>query len=567
MSVLLTFLFWTVPPLAGLDASVGNGLSSPVYVNLYWDTNWDSDNPSMPKAELDAFTFAILSSSYFGGLAEYGVSKPSFGGGFLPQQNWCTIKAPAQVGFYDPVNPSIIGFLQCELVHGGIPQGPQVVYNIILPQTSEESDFFGNVTFCGNGPGTAWHFHQTPYSPGAAVAIGAGLLGVATGGVPGALEAFVGALATLQGGPLYTIESANPACGVFTDNLLHEMVEAASDPFPSPGAIWNEDEIADVAAKCPATHSFVPPSPVVALPSQTSFPTSGAFTTNATISVPQYWSNAGQKCIPGFTDPTIPKVNQPTMTGNGADLTFTITGSGFGSLPSTNSTVPYIAIQDKAWQAGNSLNSDTVALNVSSWTNSAITINGFNFTNGNLHMQPGDPMALWVCNPSSGNCGPTTFKLTESGSPQLKVLVANAANVNLLFDISVDGTMVASGVGTGGGTAWLTLGGGNHVISETSTTAGFFNALFRGGCNQNGDVSLKLGDNNFCTIVNVASTGCASGLHCCSGASTESGCLAGCISDTIACQPLCPPQAPKCCGGASPNGQCDGACIRSGQCP
>ena len=67
---------------SGATAIVGHALSAPVYVNLYWDSDWDTDNPSMPKDELDAFTVALLNSSYFAGLSEYGVGFPSFGGGF-----------------------------------------------------------------------------------------------------------------------------------------------------------------------------------------------------------------------------------------------------------------------------------------------------------------------------------------------------------------------------------------------------------------------------------------------------------------------------------------------------
>ena len=71
-----------------------------------------------------------------------------------------------------------MGFLDCELRQGGIPQHSQVVYNIILPSGSIESDFFGADKFCVSSPATAWHFHQTPYSPEGAT-IGGLLLGVA----------------------------------------------------------------------------------------------------------------------------------------------------------------------------------------------------------------------------------------------------------------------------------------------------------------------------------------------------------------------------------------------------
>jgi hypothetical protein len=74
---------------------VGNALASPVYVNLYWDANWDADNPSLTKDELDAFTTALIQSSYFTGLSEYGVVAPSFGGRFLP--TGCVQKAPSRV--------------------------------------------------------------------------------------------------------------------------------------------------------------------------------------------------------------------------------------------------------------------------------------------------------------------------------------------------------------------------------------------------------------------------------------------------------------------------------------
>src|SRR5438477_734308 len=38
------------PPPSGpfANAIVGNALSAPVYVNLYWDATWDADNPTMP---------------------------------------------------------------------------------------------------------------------------------------------------------------------------------------------------------------------------------------------------------------------------------------------------------------------------------------------------------------------------------------------------------------------------------------------------------------------------------------------------------------------------------------
>jgi hypothetical protein len=273
-------------------AVVGHPLSAPVYVNLYWDSDWDTDNPSMPKDELDAFTAALLHSSYFGGLSEYGVGFPSFGGGFLPDPA-CRQKAPSRVGYYSPTGPSIIDFLNCETDHHGLPQGPQVVYNVIMPTGSLESDFFGSHKLCtGKGAATAWHFHQTPYTPeviAAIVAAGLNVLNLSTGGIPGALVDLLTAFELVeQPGPIYTITFADPACKPnLIQNLAHEMVEAASDPFPSAEVILHEDETVDICDDkgAAASSPFVPPGTV--LPPRESFPPFARFTTAGTISVPQ----------------------------------------------------------------------------------------------------------------------------------------------------------------------------------------------------------------------------------------------------------------------------------------
>jgi hypothetical protein len=354
------------------------------------------------------------------------------------------------------------------------------------------------------------------------------------------------------------------------------MVEAASDPFPPPSVLLGGGggEIADIAKDkmCPSTNPLVPPLTV--LPPNPSFPPSGSFTTTATISVPQYWSNARQQCVTGFTNTTIPSGPNSgplkvTTTGNGANLAFTIAGSGFGNLPGpqtapTSSSLPYIAIQDNTqrWQAGNSLNSDFLTLNVASWTDTTVSVNGLNLISGNLVMQPNDDLSVWVCNPSSGNCGAGRFPLAESRSPQLKVFVANADNVNLLFDVKIDGKVVATSVASGGSTGWLTFSG-HHVVSESPTTPGLFSAKFRGTCDANGNVTLKPGDNLICTIVNVAATGCPSGQHCCTTPTSSSGCASGCVPNATACQPLCPAGKNECCGSPLATGRCSGPCIKS----
>ena len=201
-------------PARGLaiTALVNQPMGSAVFVNIYWDATWDSDDPSLTVSTMDAVTGAIVRSSYFNGLSEYGVTSVSFAGSFLPDPH-CTQKAPSQVGFYDPFGPAIAGFIQCEHDHGPAQlRQSGVVYNIVLPPSSIESDFFTQ-NFCTiPGSPVAWHYHglqNTPPWP--------------FGGGP------------FSGQPIYTIVQANPQCGgnnALFESLFHEMVEAVTDPYP-----------------------------------------------------------------------------------------------------------------------------------------------------------------------------------------------------------------------------------------------------------------------------------------------------------------------------------------------
>ena len=408
-----------------------------------------------------------------------------------------------------------------------------------------------------------------------------GLLDLATGQSTGALDTFLGVLGLLDGGPIYTIVSADTRCGNFVQNLAHEMVEAASDPFPPLSVILTGGgEVTDICDDrgVPASAPFVP-QPGHVLPPNPAFPVSGAFTTVDTISVPQYWSNASQRCVAGFSDGTSPTGPgqgplQASIAGNGADMTLTITGSGFGLLPNPPTfnppwsiNLPYLAIQDDTlnWQAGNALNSDFIKLNIQSWSDTAVVIKGFSFRIGNLVMQPNDDLSYWVCNPASGKCGFGSTKLTESGLPQLKVLIYNMPNVTLLYDVFVDGNKVAGQLANHMDTGWLSFNGSPTVtVTENSTQPAFFIPRFINGCDSTGRVQLRPGDNQICSILNIASTGCGSGEHCCSNPTSAHGCSAGCVANAIACRPLCAkPGTNKCCGDQLPNGSCDSACIKS----
>ena len=389
---------------------VGSEIASSIFVNLYWDESWDVDNQTEPKEALDSYVEAVLGSSYFSGLSEYGVRVATYGGGFLPSPS-CTQKAPGSVGFYDPINPSIIGFLQCELDSDtSLPQGDNIVYNIILPREAIEHDelaqIIGSPSFCGGSGPTAWHFHGTPYSAGEVLG---GLLGWLVGGfvgmpAEGALIGFLTALSQ-QGGPFYTISFAAPACGNLTHNLLHEMVEAATDPSPPLSVITTGNgeivDICDEQGKSPSP-SFNPSSSlqsgVILNP--------GGFLASQ---VPQYFSNSQQGCIIGFNDTTVPQIVSVNFSGSFPAASGVVAGSGFGTIPATfivpaSANLPYSGIQNESrartWQAGNSLNSDHMGLTVSSWSNTTISIGGFSPATIGTSVAMTDPLVVWVCNPS-----------------------------------------------------------------------------------------------------------------------------------------------------------------------
>jgi hypothetical protein len=411
------------PPAAPASSAgiVDSEIQTPQYVNLYWDSSWDADNPAVPREALDSFMQGVLDSSYFSGLSEYGIGAPTFLGSTLPNSA-CTQVAPPFVGFYDPVNASIIGFLNCELDNdSSVPQGDDVIYNIMLPQGSTEVDaiapLLGQPFQCTvSGSATGWHFHGTPYATGAFLG---GLIGGLITIDPlfpfGALAGFLAAW-SLEGGPYYTISSAAPGCGNLTNNEVHEMVEAASDPRPSFTVLASggTDEIVDLCNNQFST-SFVPTPPVGTTLSPGGFLGS---------QVPLYELDSNLSCVPGFdtTAPT-PTIVGVTMSGSFPTTTVTITGSGFGTLPAsvpvpTVGLLPYIGFQDTdaGWQAGNSLNSNSVLMTITSWDDGQITISEFSPPSAPpVGMSVGDNLVLWVCNPSSGACDATTAISTVSG--------------------------------------------------------------------------------------------------------------------------------------------------------
>jgi hypothetical protein len=608
------------------NAIVANVIQTPIYVNLYWDTTWDVDNPSMTMAAIDNFTASMVSSSYFGGLQEYGVTGATFAGSFVPD-GACTAKAPGSVGLYDPVSASILGFLNCELVNAGIPQGPNVIYNLLLPQGSLESDLFGGLTFCGNG-GVSWHFHQTPYTPAGALAVA-----TAYGGETGNFFAFLSGLATgdpaliaaglssigpisaaqlltsfegLQGPPFYTIVSVDSRCdpnapadqntnGVIANNLMHEMLEAATDPSPSVAAILSggiaNGEIVDKAddanaansALCaPSTPFQAPPVLGISCPGGISpFFSFICFKGYA----PQYWSNASQNCTIGFTSTAMPNISGASIAGTESQLSLTLTGSGFGPTPilqpsGAGGGQPYVGLANlnpsHPWEAGINGGESSPGLTLHSWSDTNIVLSGLQFDGGDLVLSPTDSLAAWVCNPASGQCSVNSQAVssTVSGTPRIQVIVEDAWNANVPLDIAIDGVTVARNIDNNGGSGWLTglapntpfTVGPSHKVVAKPTTKAFVTTVFLGGCAADGSFVLAEGDNRTCIVSNSAGQ-CPTGQHCCGTSSTSAGCSTGCISNATSCSKGCP-SGTVCCGIISGTGSCRaGVCAVPGKCP
>jgi len=210
----------TPPARSQTFATVSGSFAAPVYVNIYWDAAWDADNPGLSKAATDSLTAAVINSTYMSRLAEYGVTTPRFAGGFFASPS-CGATAPTRPSIFD-----LEGIVNCEVASGIVPTGPTVIYNILMPPATLESDFFGISVACTSSPTgspyVSYHFTSDP-----------------THGSP------------------YTAVFANATCGNMLDNLTHEMVEAATDPFPPLNVVLSgSGEIADLG--CPSS-AFLSP--------------------------------------------------------------------------------------------------------------------------------------------------------------------------------------------------------------------------------------------------------------------------------------------------------------------
>jgi uncharacterized protein (TIGR03437 family) len=152
--------------------------------------------------------------------------------------------------------------------------------------------------------------------------------------------------------------------------------------------------------------------------------------------------------------PGTPNIQSVSPISTQQNQTITISGGGFGSQPPYVGDSQYIDILDLTgnWQAGilNSTGSATVTLNVSSWTDTQIVLQGFAGSYGccGYVLNAGDQIQFKIWNASTG-AGPATFNTSVSGgpAPQGAVDLSRSYNVTGIY---TDGSLFSASGGLDG---------------------------------------------------------------------------------------------------------------------
>jgi hypothetical protein len=381
-----------------IEAGVANicpggpcNFSDTTIVNVYWDTSaasWDANvggaSSGLTQAQIDAFTAAIIHSSYFSQLKQYGVNSVSVAPS-VTTGSCGTV--PANVD--DAIN-GIDGLILCALTHAQVAASPQTIINVFLPPRVI------NTGFCN------------PDSSGVHAA------------------ALHGASSTFAS-PLYTIIPTTAACtgGTLVFSVqTHEMVEALTDPDAWGISGWKlaNNEIGDL---CANTSTF-PVSPY------------------ANGIAQQYWSNSAGACVTGFATSAAPVVTSIGVCGRGQGMEFTLNGT-FGPAPwdlaanAFGGQTLYLSalITDPSgargpWTAGNPVGiPPPVGFQRITWTaeggpggSDQIKVSGFNGAYGApaFTVHSGDSILFTITNPANG--ATTTAAVTAPLPARLELSVA-----------------------------------------------------------------------------------------------------------------------------------------------
>jgi hypothetical protein len=370
--------------------------SQETIINLYWDSSvsaWDTHaGKGLTVGEIDAFTGALLNSTYFLQLKQYHVDQILMGPTLTAGDCSATPSAAAQPANVDAaINGGINALITCiAQTNPTLKRVSSAIINVFLPPQVL------NTGFCNPQPGG----HFDGYHD-----------------------------ATSFGNLSWTIIPTVPACNKGFDEvtaaLSHEMVEAATDPLPQSPSGWKVfplgrnggDEIADLC-------EGVKPQ---------------SFTPFLGGRAALYWSNSDNACVEGFVMTSAPSISNASVCGSGRSMQITLRGS-FGPPPwdVTSNTEGNLSLYIRAriapptsahrlwWNAGSPLGASLnpleppqpVGFAKVTWTQGTgpggvdeIKISGFDASYGGVSgrfIRPGDNITITVVDPDNGVTASTT---------------------------------------------------------------------------------------------------------------------------------------------------------------
>ncbi len=300
--VALTVVFTSLlclPPLCLPPVHIGGRVvPQPHIVNLFWDNDWNSNNPSSPsRATINGFVQLMTASDYLDKANQYGVSRGYFHSEHESSTVCQTMRPSGATDF-----SSFQGWITCEVqssIATGVPvPDDNTIYAVFLPEGVTITGAIGATCF----PTAAFHGWSALTVPDPAL-IALGILsGFKIVGYPYIVIPAECAVRAGGGSPAATLDFV-------TQLFSHELLEAATDPFPPTGWIdnanssdlrkWmNTGEAADVCQPDASAPDGIPTAPV-RLPNG--------------LLVETYWSNLANGCVTVVD--TTPPVITPTITG------------------------------------------------------------------------------------------------------------------------------------------------------------------------------------------------------------------------------------------------------------
>lgn len=435
---------------------------NPVYVNVYWDANWDADvaaaGEDLTIARIDALTDALVHSQYFAGLAQYDVISA------------VTLKSFVETAF-GPA-PSNLDSAHDQLTNLGIwirTEHPELdpsrtILNILIPPQVTPKDA-NTSAFCKQFNGE----HEMYGSP-------------------------------FEMCFLPTWHGCNASVSGLFSTMTHEMVEATTDPVPASATGFKvfggggEDEVADLCEDSAARISFL-------------FGTVSQYFSDTLYSK---GAKGNAACIVGFDTAVVPVFSSPagSICGSGPAMTMTLNGI-FGpspfDLPSGGHRTLYLQAKvfhpdgTLVFHAGNFLGfpqPDNVQFGAVYWSRppgsdtDRIFIAGFVPVNPSIPVpaiSPGDRVRLTVWSQASGQSASTTLIIPSTGTLHISDVLQrdpplSAGSVDADSTASIEGYIYTAGCAFAGALVnFSSSDPSDQFITNPASTQGngFFSAPYR----------------------------------------------------------------------------------------